>query len=71
MGHEVKIQGEMLNKIEEDVMVAKENAVKAESEILSAKKGDGRNMRKLIWIIILIFLVVVAIVLTVVFVALK
>lgn len=62
----VKQQGEHLNSIEDNVILTKENAFKAEEEIKEAE-GITRKISRKIWLLFaLIFFIVIAIVLVVV-----
>jgi t-SNARE complex subunit (syntaxin) len=62
MGEEVKIQGEQLVEILEDVEEARDNARRAENEIDDASRDTRAQMRKILIISVGIFLVVAVIV---------
>jgi len=62
MAEETKKQGENLNQLEDHVVEAKTNALKAENEIAEANKIAKGNSRKLCCIFFIIFFVVAALV---------
>jgi len=64
---ESKKQGEDLVKIDGAVVEVKENVVNAEEEIRKAEEESRGNSCKIIWIASIIFFVVLAIILIVVF----
>ncbi len=58
MGVEVKLQGEKLNKIVEDIEAVKENVENADSEIREAERRTKIMHRKIIFILFVILLVI-------------
>ena len=62
MGQEVKLQGQQLNAILEDVEIAKSNVQLADSIISDAEKRSRWQMKKVIWIVLIIFVIVAIII---------
>lgn len=62
----VKEQGEALGGIEENIIVTKDNVIKAEKEISEAEKISRRTNRRIFWLFIILCIIVVSIIVIIV-----
>jgi t-SNARE complex subunit (syntaxin) len=62
MGQEVKMQGEQLNVILDDIEVAKSNAQLAQSLISEAERSSRKQMKRIILMVLTIVLIVAIII---------
>ena len=65
---EVKRQDECLGGIEDNVIMTKDNAIRAEKEITDAERISRRSSRKIFWLFIILCLLSVSIIMIVIFI---
>lgn len=71
MKTEVFKQGDMINKIDDNILNVVENVEKADNEIISADKDEKKTSCGRIFIILIILIVVIGIVLLIIFLTKK
>ncbi len=62
MGQEVKMQGEQLNVILDDIEIAKSNARMAQSFISEAERSSRKQMKRIILMVLTIVLIIAVII---------